>query len=470
MSKKYLSLEEAAKMLNVSPAELLRMREQNEIRGFADRGNFKFKTDDVEALAREFGADSNPELPLLDDDDDQDDVGEQPTVISKSGLEDLDDSLKSSDSDVRIVGGPDIDLIDDSDSDVKLVGLDSSDDIPVEEDKTAPEMNLGDSDSDVRLMGSPDEAEKVAEDTGSDSDVKLVSDDDDASDVTLMSSEHEAVRVSGDEQSVFADDDDSGISLDTDDSSLIGEDSSLMLGAGSGIALEGPTDSGIELTADEDDEGITLDLDDDSGISLVSDESGISLDAADDSGISLEEDDHSGTIPMMDALSDDSVAETQFEIPPLEDESPSSVFDLDTVDADDNALSSAELGTSDSVFDLDDEGSASEFASSDVFDAEEDDLEIEEDVFGDEDDLDVFDADDDVFDDEEGEEYPSRIRGRAGSDADWGTGVFAGLTIASLLLLVCGVVMIDLVNTMSNASTPNPISGAILNALGGLYS
>lgn len=45
--KKYLSLEEAAAMLDMTPDQLVRVRERGEIRGFADRGVWKFKTDDV---------------------------------------------------------------------------------------------------------------------------------------------------------------------------------------------------------------------------------------------------------------------------------------------------------------------------------------------------------------------------------------------------------------------------------------
>ena len=43
MAKKYLSLEEAAGMLGISEDELKRAREKGDIRGFADRGNWKFR-------------------------------------------------------------------------------------------------------------------------------------------------------------------------------------------------------------------------------------------------------------------------------------------------------------------------------------------------------------------------------------------------------------------------------------------
>ncbi|WP_417850381.1 hypothetical protein [Thalassoglobus sp.] len=497
MSKKYLSLEEAASLLNIPTLELMRMRELGEIRGFADRGNWKFKVDDVEALARTRMVDSNPEVPLLADDDLGDDVGEQPTIISKgveesdSVLDDTDDQLDfaDSDSDVRLVGGADLSL-NDSDSDVKLVGLDSSSDLPTDQAATSPEFDAAKSDSDVRLAADSDsdvrltsgdsdsdvslmDSETITafgkgdllDDSGSDSDVQLVSADDDASDVTLMSGDAQQavpIDLSDDDQSVL--NDESGISL--------AGDSSLMLGGESGISLEGPTDSGIELSSDDDDEGITLDLgDDDSGISLEMDESGISLEADDDqSGISLENDDeYSGTIPMMDAVSDDSVPETQFEIPPLGDDE-SDVFSIAGTDEtgvlDMSDLEDSSVG--DAVFDLD-EDEVDEFAASDVFD--DDDMDIEDDAFDDDDDLDVFDADDDVFDDDEVDPaYSGRMGGgMAMADADWGTGTFVGLALSSVLLLVCGAVMFDLIGNMTTASSPNPLSSAILNALGGLY-
>jgi len=52
MAKRYLTIEEAAAKLGMSKDELNRLRERGEIRGFADRGTFKFKEDDVEELAR----------------------------------------------------------------------------------------------------------------------------------------------------------------------------------------------------------------------------------------------------------------------------------------------------------------------------------------------------------------------------------------------------------------------------------
>ena len=69
ISKKYLSLDEAAGLLKLKNDELVRLREKGEIRGFADRGTWKFKADDVEEFRRRRQPDSDPDVPIMDDDD-----------------------------------------------------------------------------------------------------------------------------------------------------------------------------------------------------------------------------------------------------------------------------------------------------------------------------------------------------------------------------------------------------------------
>ena len=66
-TKKYLTLEEAARQLSMAPDELVRLRERGEIRGFADRGTWKFRSEDVEEFSRSRDADSSPEVPIIDD-------------------------------------------------------------------------------------------------------------------------------------------------------------------------------------------------------------------------------------------------------------------------------------------------------------------------------------------------------------------------------------------------------------------
>src|SRR5690242_8509472 len=125
MSKKYLSIEEAAAQVGVSSAELNRLREKGMIRAFADRGTWKFKEEDVEKLTRTRQADSDPDVPLHPEEGALDDEGlaGQPTIVRKS-----DD--QGSDSDVRLIFDDAMNVsgtgtetpADDSDSDVKLAG------------------------------------------------------------------------------------------------------------------------------------------------------------------------------------------------------------------------------------------------------------------------------------------------------------------------------------------------------------
>ena len=47
MAKKYLTLEEAAERLGMTAREMEQQREDGVIRGFANRGSWKFREDDV---------------------------------------------------------------------------------------------------------------------------------------------------------------------------------------------------------------------------------------------------------------------------------------------------------------------------------------------------------------------------------------------------------------------------------------
>jgi hypothetical protein len=66
MAQEYLTLEEAARKLGMAPEELTQMRERKEIRGFADRGTWRFRAQDIEELGRRRGLGSNPDLPLAE--------------------------------------------------------------------------------------------------------------------------------------------------------------------------------------------------------------------------------------------------------------------------------------------------------------------------------------------------------------------------------------------------------------------
>lgn len=434
--KKYLSLEETAQRLSVSTEELIRMREKGEIRGFADRGTWKFRVEDIEDVVRTRQADSSPEVPLLDE---SEDLGEQPTVIRKSGEIDAtsDSDVKiisddlGSDSDVKLVGDSDSELVlgpadGGSDSDVKLVGTDSDSEVVLGEEL--------DSDSDVKLVGEP-----AAQ--GSDSDVQLI----DTSGETDSSSDSDVALVSGSDSAIALDlapDDSDQASVLSDDVGLaIDNESSLTLAADSGISLE--ADSGITL---EQDEGITLETAD----------SGISLESVADSGISLDDsDEFTGTMPMMDVVPDmDGVDETKFEIPSMAEDD--SAFELQSTEesGDDtgvlNLEDSSETMLDDAVFDLDDE-------EMDTF--HDDELEVAPDILGEDDELDeleVFDADEGLFEESgASQEFAAPVGGAVAVEQEWGTGLVAGLAFSAVVMAAATFISFDLVRSMWGGVTQN---------------
>src|SRR5262249_15318913 len=64
MVQGYYTLEEAARILGMQTEQLSQMAQHREVRAFADRGTWRFRTQDIEELARRRGVGSNPDLPL----------------------------------------------------------------------------------------------------------------------------------------------------------------------------------------------------------------------------------------------------------------------------------------------------------------------------------------------------------------------------------------------------------------------
>lgn len=530
MSKKYLNLEEAAAMLRMAPSELNKLRERGEIRAFADRGNWKFREEDVDNLLRSRQADSNPELPLLPASDsssefvlgdDEDVLGDEPTIIRKGK------NASSSDSDIRLMlddGGSSVsDVVlplSDSDSDVKLVG------------DTKGRAKSG-SDSDVKLVG---ESGVLGRDPGSDSDVKLIGATSD-SDVKLIGDSTIGLKPDSDSDVKLAGvptppapkqpamilplDDDEGISLaPLDDEpapkkaappapaapaamggSVLDDDALIPLAGDSGISLDRVADSGISL-----DSGSHLDLDAGSHLNLGAD-SGLSLDLANDSGITLagdsaaplagkkgkgpQKDDLHATAPMMNIplADDEDVTDTNLEIPLATGDSSSeydstSVINLsDDEDLDEIAATTItkkpgrgapavtqeiETDSSDEIFD----------AVDDVVEDLDDSVEVADDVMGEDDEVsaDVFGADDEDFGDvEEGEsihELSTPVgRMMAPVEQEWGALAFTGVLLSSLVLLCTVTVMYELVRNMWHAdlANANPVAGGLIDTIGGMF-
>ncbi len=530
-SKKYLSLEEAAQMLGVSPKDLTKIREAGQIRGFADRGTWKFRQEDVDKLKRMRQADSSPDVPLMSDDvigsgssvvlggDEEDELGAQPTIIRGSALDDDDFDGGTSDSDVRLIlddsllntGDSKLDVslsvsdsdsdvrltedkkkkpapksLDQSDSDVKLVTQDSDSDVRLSGGDSALQ-----SDSDVKLVGKDSDSDvRLTDDGGpkSDSDVKIF-DGDEAeaavedsrqSDVRMLNLDKTSIGGSGsdllmsqDESGVLSDDGD-----DAESTSIFSEDSGIALSADSGIALEKADDSGISLVSDED-SGISLISEDDDGITLAED-SGISIQPAASKPKgkkpSLDDSNAEETIPMM-ATSDSSgdVEATSFDVPAIN--AGDSAFDLDAGDSSHD--------TSVILFDDDDDQDfapakpkkAAVGSDESVAEMEEADLEVDGEVFdmdeGEE--LDVFDAGDEAFEDSfqtgasHAELSVSSLGRAAAVEVEWSKLDFAGVVFSTILASICTLVSFDLVRTLWHWGEPNPVAGPILTALAGLF-
>lgn len=66
MVQGYYTLEEAAGILSMAPDKLSQMAQKREIRAFADRGTWRFRTQDVDEMSRRLGQGSDPDFTLND--------------------------------------------------------------------------------------------------------------------------------------------------------------------------------------------------------------------------------------------------------------------------------------------------------------------------------------------------------------------------------------------------------------------
>jgi excisionase family DNA binding protein len=260
MAKKYLSLDEAAHLLRVEPIELQRMRERGEIRGFQDRGNWRFREDEVQELLRT-REDSNPDVPIQWDE--QSGIDESIFFDSDSDVKLAGDSPKdpaASDSDVRLVfdetlGGPgssgevSIPSLGDSDSDVRLDSGTAGG-----KNKLDQTWNSEGSDSEIRLDLGDDQSK-----LGSDSDVQLVSSDrkpDSDSDVKLIQQQGAAEQDDSDsdvklteqpqDDLGFSDSDVKLVQEKTDQADVLGDSDSDVKMVGE--LFDSDSDSDVKLT------------------------------------------------------------------------------------------------------------------------------------------------------------------------------------------------------------------------------
>ena len=221
MVQGYYTLEEAARVLGIAAEELSKMAQNRTVKAYADKGTWRFRTQDIEELARQMGKGSSPDLQLGDSkeskaqggtpaksgepgtfhfdlggDADQVEIGQEIILDAgsggskggKSGVRKVGPKSPppkpGSDSDVRLVAdGSDVTFEVAQDSGVKL---DSSSSIIRKKTQTKQDSGVrlvpmeSESDSDVKIV--PDSKEGVSAigakqlKSGTDSDIRLDSD------------------------------------------------------------------------------------------------------------------------------------------------------------------------------------------------------------------------------------------------------------------------------------------------------
>ena len=190
----FYTLEEAARVLGMSPEELKSKAQHREIRAFLDGGSWRFRVVDIDELARRRGLGSDAELRLSDlevpaasgDNLDDLDLSEFQLGVAKPDLanETMDLAAMKSPSGERPLTDSSAEhdiLFDDlsvppspvTGSSSVIIGMQSSGKLPSDSDvRLVPDNVKGSSDSDVRLA-SPNPDLKQP----SDSDVTLIKDD-----------------------------------------------------------------------------------------------------------------------------------------------------------------------------------------------------------------------------------------------------------------------------------------------------
>ncbi|WP_347243907.1 helix-turn-helix domain-containing protein [Thermogutta sp.] len=226
MAQKFYTTKEAAEFLGLAPADLNAMRERNEIRGFRDGNDWKYRAEDIEALKRKLRADatrpahhtpsSDEEIVLLDEDLAPADLGTSGsgTVIGAPA------TPKEGASDVKVTG-----------SDIAARGAESRPETPAGqgivspfEDELLPiepeasQASAG-TDSAVNLGGEKlEDDDVVIGGSGSGSDIRLASD----SGLSLMDTNDSGISLESELELVSTED-----SLELDDDDMLALDESV---------------------------------------------------------------------------------------------------------------------------------------------------------------------------------------------------------------------------------------------------
>lgn len=503
----FYTLEEAARVLGMSPEELKAKAQQREVRAFLDGGSWRFRVVDIDELARRRGMGSDAELRLSD--------LEMPTAASGPTEGDLDLSeyqigvaspdlaqhtmeipsgSSGSEHDVlldelALPGSP-------TGSSSVIIGMDqSTGKTPSDSDvRLVPDNVKGSSDSDVKLA-SPGFKPP------SDSDVTLIADDTSDHGVLTPSSSDTAVRQSpllGSSAEVKAGDADSDFELTP--SSVIdalqpdsGSDFELSaLDEGSdefeATPLAGPSDSDV-TAADPGLSGINLSRPSDSGINLQAaagmnftpGASSIELAPLSGDDIKSPPPAPAAAAPKAQpgkpkpALSEtpppsarkgekDIFDDTDFEVDALENEDRTMQLEA----ASDFELEESDTGSE--VFAIDEEDvdqNAATAMGPAVF--EEDSEEADE--FGEPasgEMASAWDVESEVASSTAERSAPAVALASSGASAEWGPFVFAGLCVSTVFMLICAFIAMDLAMNIYNYQSDIPAAG-LVKSIAGLF-
>jgi len=270
--KRYYTAEEAAQVLGITPGEVNQRRERNELRGLKDGATWKFKVEDIEALAARLKA--GAAAPTDEGDVLASEVELGPSSSGKSGT--VLGPGKAHDSDIQLAGS-DVKL---AGSDIKLAGSDikvGSDvkrksDVKLAEEKVPPLPAAEEEELDLALDREPAPVAQAA---------------------TAEPAAPAGKKAGGSEIEL------AGGGLDDDDVVLGGSSSgsNVSIAGDSGISLVSPTDSGLSL-----EEPVELPAAEDDSLELGEDDMLTFADAADtESPTELKTDDEFLLTPLEEA-------------------------------------------------------------------------------------------------------------------------------------------------------------------------
>ena len=509
----FYTLEEAARVLGMSPEELKGKAQHREVRAFLDGGSWRFRVVDVDELARRRGLGSDPELHLSDLDVPESGSADLDLSEFAMGVAQPDLAQPTMDFSTPHSGtGSDHDiLLDDlslppnpvTGSSSVIIGMEHAGKLPSDSDvRLVPDSSKSSSDSDVRLA--PQERYKAP----SDSDVTLIAEDTSshemiagASDTAvrqspLLGSSAEVAAQPGSRDSDFELTPSSVIDALQPDSGSDFELSAMDSGSDEFEAtpLRKPSDSDV-TAAEPGLSGINLSRPSDSGINLLG--GGLDLGRQDSIELTPLSGDEIKTAPKPSAKKPAAAAGPAAKKPssaatPLPGARKGEKDIFDDTDFEVDALSSDAEGNEDRTMQLEAAGSDFDLEESDtgseVFAIDEDDVDqnaataVGSMAIEDEEEDDGFDAatsgemsanawdvESEATPSGSGRTAPSSMMAGAGAAAEWG-GLWVGtLGVASVLMMLLAFVGMDLVRNLYEYRADTPASG-IVKSLAGIIA